>query len=352
MRLSEVNINRSIEGICGAGLDISTIVRHPGRNTATSGKLLDGRSFFAKQIYGSGSKDRYDRSILGSNLTAGIATPRLIGSDDTSKILVFEWIEDTGTKFSQVERIFDREWLIGALHIVGEIHSIDLSTGEIVDFISPNPDVTAHISAETYSEATAGELEVYQILHSDSLMQQELQALRNDEKESREGNVFIHGDLRVDQFVGTTDGLQIVDLEESRRGDPARDLGSLLGDYLHRILINIPSRELSSCRALSEEITDADVIEAGVKALERESIAIRDGISIYAKTRRDFYLSHDFLDRSFRFSGWHMYDRAFAIAQSSNAIPAPYLAAAGIGRSLIASPGLLVNEVMGEVLGS
>ncbi|WP_122818054.1 class V lanthionine synthetase subunit LxmK [Nocardioides pantholopis] len=189
-----------------------------------------------------------------------------------------------------------------------------------------------------YQGSSAPALQIWHRLQSDTEVRSALARLRADEKAARQ--CAVHGDVRLDQFLVGSDGvLRLVDLEEFRRGDAARDVGAMVGEWLHRATLDLlGDRDTDPAAALGEvDLDHEDVVASGVAALERRRPAVTRFWNAYRAAGGG---SDDpaFLDRVTRFAGWHMFDRLIAAAENASRISALHWGAAGIGRQALLHP--------------
>lgn len=195
---------------------------------------------------------------------------------------------------------------------------------------------------ELYRQASAPVLRVWHRLQHDEKVAAALHRLRADEVATTP--TAIHGDFRLDQLlVGHEEALCLVDTEEFRRGDPARDVGAMVGEWLHRAALDIVgdrpgTSETDAGSAVADlELDHDDVLASGAAALEnRRPVITRFWEAYWAERGED--ATPEFVRRTARFAGWHMFDRLVATAENVPRISAVHWAAAGIGRQALLNP--------------
>ena len=201
-----------------------------------------------------------------------------------------------------------------------------------------------------HQSATAPVLEVWRRLQGDPEVAAALRELRAEEDAAvAERPVAVHGDVRLDQLLVGHDGvLRLVDLEEFRRGDAARDVGAMVGEWLHRATLDIVEDHVSDPEAgagpgeraraavADLQLSHEEVVASGVAALERRRVVVERLWEAYVAAGGQ----HDpaFVERVTRFAGWHLFDRLIAVAEHTSRISAVHWAAAGIGRRALLDP--------------
>lgn len=199
-----------------------------------------------------------------------------------------------------------------------------------------------HLSWESYQSMSAPSLRIWNRLQNDAAAGDALRTLRSDEDEALAGGtaVPIHGDVRLDQFLlGEDARVRLIDLEEFRLGDAARDVGAMVGEWLHRATLELVGDRDDVAAVADLELTHDEVIANGAAALDRKRPVIDAFFTAYrtARASSDCDDPH-FVDRVTRFAGWHMFDRLIAVAEHSSRVSALHWAAAGIGRQTLLSP--------------
>ncbi|MDT9593136.1 class V lanthionine synthetase subunit LxmK [Nocardioides zeae] len=200
-----------------------------------------------------------------------------------------------------------------------------------------------HLTWESYQNLTAPCLRIWNRLQNDPDAAGTLRALRADEAYAVEQHpVAIHGDVRLDQFLLDREGrLRLIDLEEFRLGDPARDVGSMVGEWLHRATLDLVGEQDAVAAVADLELTHDEVVANGAAALDRRRPVIQRFFEAYRTScGPDAAWVDDpaFVDRVTRFAGWHMFDRLIAVAEHTSRVSALHWAAAGIGRQALLAP--------------
>lgn len=200
-----------------------------------------------------------------------------------------------------------------------------------------------HLSWESYQSLTAPCLRIWNRLQNDPVTAQAVRDLRADEAVAVALHpVAIHGDARLDQFLLDRDGrVRLIDLEEFRLGDPARDVGAIVGEWLHRATLDLVGERDDVAAVADLELTHEEVVANGAAALDRRRPVVERFFAAYRDAGGPTATWVDdpaFVDRVTRFAGWHMFDRLIAVAEHTSRVSALHWAAAGIGRQALLSP--------------
>ncbi|MDT0433610.1 MULTISPECIES: class V lanthionine synthetase subunit LxmK [Streptomyces] len=326
---------------------------HPGRNDNWAGRTESGRSVFVKRIGGTeGESARRFQRVLAferESAAAGrpVAAPRLLGSDDTARLLVFALVEDAsaGSELA-ADDAFDAVTARRAGETLAALHAL-----RPVADLAPSPRSLPPLSSfdalpwSAYATASAGTLETWRLLQGDPALHGALREL--EAAQERACPTPVHGDVRLDQFLIGADGrLLLADWEEFGLGDPARDLGAFAGEWLHRAVLGVPAALRGTPDAGTEEarVAHGDVVRTAVAELERVAPLIEAFWSGYAERRVSaLVVDPELLARATAFAGWHLLDRLLASASRHSRLTAAERAAAGIGRTALLTPQAFVT---------
>ncbi|GAA2003838.1 hypothetical protein GCM10009799_33740 [Nocardiopsis rhodophaea] len=336
------------------------LMAYRGRNDNWAGRTTNGDRVFVKCVGGGGressleSLQRFRRilaceRLVGNDFAVGVARPRCLGWDESSRLVAFEWLEDAETGAEMAAADSFRDAAIAG-RMIGQLHEAKVGNGEWIDN-SPHPLPPTRnfqaLSLSAFMRACAAELEAWRLLQGDEQLIEALETLRTSEQRAEHRPV--HGDLRLDQFLMDDGDLYLIDWEEFRQADPARDLGGFAGEWLYRaILGSVPGEEGAERLATGQFPTAHDEIMAnGVREFER----LRPNITAFwngYRQARERVAAEDpeLAQRATAFAGWHLIDRLLAAAVERPRLSGLERAMAGIGRSALVSP----NEFTG-VLG-
>ncbi|CAM5674675.1 Aminoglycoside phosphotransferase family protein OS=Streptomyces alboniger OX=132473 GN=CP975_34890 PE=4 SV=1 [Streptomyces alboniger] len=194
-----------------------------------------------------------------------------------------------------------------------------------------------------YVHATGAFVQAWGLLQRDAALLEGLERLRATEAEV--ARVPVHGDLRLDQFLLAENAFYVNDWEEFRLGDPARDVGAYVGEWLHRAVLRIPAQETDD--AFSAVLTHEEVVARGSEELDR----VLPLVSAFHRGYREGGGPDDdgLVVRATSYAGWHLIDRLIASTRESGRLSAIVRAAAGIGRTALLDPRSFVSTVgLGE----
>ncbi|MBT2386684.1 class V lanthionine synthetase subunit LxmK [Streptomyces sp. ISL-11] len=338
-------VNQLLEGLGLGRLEDAEVTSYRGRNDNWAGVTTSGRSVFVKQILGE-SGDIQKRihhlaafaALIQTQPPKHFATPQLLGYDLNHRIVVHEHLADTvsGSELAADEK-FTEELATRCGRAFAELHTIPVEPYQADSGASPFPpkDDLKAIPGSGYANLSAGAIEAWALLHSDTAVAEAISDLADEARRYRSP---VHADLRIDQImVDSQDEMYVIDWEEFRLSDPARDIGAFAGEWLFKAINNIPSQISKHHSEQAEyQATDQEIVENGTAELDR----LRPLIAAFwvGYTTANPAAGEELAVRSVRWAGWHMFDRMLAIADQSGRLPAASRAAAGIGRNALLFP--------------
>ncbi|WP_159027761.1 class V lanthionine synthetase subunit LxmK [Streptomyces pactum] len=334
-------------------LSASEVYSYPGRNENWSGVTDAGNSVFVKRLKGSPeeSRKRYRRIVAFERLAnAGLRPfprPEFLGGDEEHRLLVFRMLDDirSGSELA-AEKEFTESMSAQAGRTLATLHRLPFRDE---DFPEPDPhpfppvDDLRSLPLEMYVHATGAFVQAWGLLQRDAALLEALERLRA--AETHVVRVPVHGDLRLDQFLLTDTAFHVNDWEEFRLGDPARDVGAYVGEWLHRAVLRIPAQETDD--AFSAVLTHDEVVARGSEELDR----VLPLISAFHRGYREGGGPDDdgLVVRATSYAGWHLIDRLIASTRESGRLSAIVRAAAGIGRTALLDPRNFVGTIgLGE----
>ncbi|MFI5678374.1 class V lanthionine synthetase subunit LxmK [Streptomyces cellulosae] len=330
-------------------LSASEVYSYPGRNENWSGVTDTGNPVFVKQLKGSPKESlkRYRRVLAFERLSKGgtrpFPRPEFLGGDEEQRLLVFRMLDDirSGSELAADEE-FTEPMSAEAGRTLAALHRLPFRAE---DFPEPDPhpyppvEDLRSLPLEMYVNATGAFVQAWGLLQRDTALLEELERLRAAE----DGlvRVPVHGDLRLDQFLLTDTAFYVNDWEEFRLGDPARDVGAYVGEWLHRAVLRIPAQETDD--AFSAVLTHEEVVARGSEELTR----VLPLVSAFHRGYREGGGPGDdgFVVRATSYAGWHLIDRLIASTRESGRLSAIVRAAAGIGRTALLDPRSFVSTV-------
>lgn len=328
-----------LEGLGRAPIRAVSPAQFAGRNGTWIMELTDGSNIFAKMFNSSAaSPQAFARSMNFSvfarkNPQHAPSSPGLIAGDEFSGLLLFDYCPGTSLAHLVVQDALPESFASDAGRLLARLHSGPTNGLEPACSTLPVQMLRVGVPQSRYLDFTLAELSLYPALQQDHQLQQALEALRDAEEANRRSP--IHGDLRWDQFHVHDEQLNLLDWEDFCLGDPARDLGTLAGEWIYRaVLDSVTSR--GGATAPPEQFDENS-------ATERISHRIAAVVPQLRELWHHYRLNSDHDDRQLAMRvtarlGWHLVDRSLARAAMVSRLPGIERAAAGIGRKVLLDP--------------
>ncbi|GIJ58483.1 class V lanthionine synthetase subunit LxmK [Virgisporangium aurantiacum] len=319
-----------------------------GRNDIWAGVSTVGTALFVKRVDGERADVRRRLTRMAALATAlrdhpVLLTPRCFGVDLDARLAVFELLEDSVTAAELLAVAgFGEDLAYEAGSMVAALHRLTPPDALVSDGSEPpTPPVRGLdvIPLRAYVGASAGELEVWGIIHNDRPVADAIRRLR--EREERSVRTVVHCDLRLDQLLRYRGRLHLTDWEECRIADPARDIGAFAGECVYRAVLGMASAKHTGDR----ELTENDVLANGVREFELLVPLIEAFWEGYRLARPEAADDPDLAERAVAFAGWHMFDRAWAAAHLRARLSPLERAAAGVGRTALIDPAALITTM-------
>lgn len=314
------------------------VATFPGRNENWAGATDAGQRVFVKRFGGPDGPRRMRRTIAFQQAAcqgAGFPAPRLLGWDEESRLLVTEFI-DGGVSGADLaaDGDFGPDLALRAGEIIGSLHQLPVArSGAPADGrpLLPSLDLLRGLTLDLFYESSAGELKAWRLMQTDEALIAAIRALLD--REEATAHVPAHCDLRLDQLLRAAGQLYVIDWEEFRLADPARDIGSFAGEWLYRAVT-----DWARGQAGGEPPPDEEIQRHCAAGIERARPTIAAFWSGYRQARQRDQLDGELGERAAAFAGWHLFDRLLAAARDSVRLPALSRAAAGIGRAVLCAP--------------
>ncbi|MGW0608697.1 class V lanthionine synthetase subunit LxmK [Streptomyces sp. NPDC002640] len=317
------------------------IKKLPGRNHNWICTTDTGRRVFVKKLEGpagmSAARIRqcvaFDR-MLSSGKSTELLSPRLLASDTEANVLVFDCVEAATTAAQAArEELLTPDVAYSLGHTVGLLHNLPVS--EIVlphleaSPLLPSEELLDALPLTLFEVSSAAELQAWSLLQNDVALGKALRQLLLEERDAN--RVAAHCDLRLDQFLIADGAVYLTDFEEFQAGDAARDLGGVVGDLLHRCLL-----DAAVSNAALEPASHSRMLAQLTEGVGRA----RPRITAFWNGYRDTRAIHDnrLPERVAAFAGWHLLDRLLAGAHTAPRLAALPRAMAGIGRKALLTP--------------
>lgn len=341
-RVPEVNALLDKLGL--GSFEPDTVSSFVGRNDNWSGTTTTGANVFVKQLGESTAEQNFQRMTAFEELASGkpsprLRTPALLGADAEHHLVVFELLPDvtTGAELA-ADDAFDEALCRQAAQALATIHQLPAAQADLDTSPHPLPPLGGlqGLSLDYYIERSFAEIETWHLLQNDPPVIEALHRLRENEDAAERRP--IHADVRLDQFLIDGTHLYMTDFEEFRLGDPARDIGGFIGEWLFRAIHGIP-KSINGNADLGHTATHDEILAHGVTELARLRPLMAAFWNSYLRaTKTPAHAAADLAVRSAAFAGWHMIDRMIAHAVSSVRLSPVHRASAGIGRTILLSP--------------
>lgn len=335
-------------------IDRSSLSVKRGRNLSCTFTTTESINLFAKQT---SSNDCLKASLEATKLlTRGPSSknqglfraPRLIASTIANNILIFEGISNADSVASMLQdEILNDEQILSLMERTGaglrEVHEQSTNLVDLSDTPSPLPPLNHfhQLPWSSFESFSATSLQVWGRLQKDKELYRAVASLR--EMENANAKVPIHGDLRFDQFLfdnNHSQELWLIDWEEFRLGHRGRDLGGLIGEWLHiafNSLSNRPARNEPSV-IFDEELTHNEILARGEEALNSVLPQIAILWQSYLGQNTPNLDIQELAAVTAAFAGWHLYDRLIATSEFVPRVSELSWAAAGIGKNILLNP--------------
>ncbi|WP_158634104.1 class V lanthionine synthetase subunit LxmK [Amycolatopsis sp. WAC 04169] len=328
---ADQRIVNSLLAELGLGPLDTTPRTYGGRHRNWAGTTVSGTGVFVKRIVpGTLEADRRIRRLIALESAdwVPVPRPRCLGWDPKTGLLVYELVTPArdGRQLADDDD-FDETIADRMGRLVAKLH--DAASPPWLDVSSPRLPPLGEMDAlplEVYRNACAAELELWRLLQKDEAL---IAALRHLSAIPETLHTPTHCDLRLDQFVIDGSDVQLVDWDELRLADPARDIGAFVGEWLFRSTLGIAPPDAAPDHGA--------IVARGAARFAAVRPLILSFWQAYREIRRE--PDTDLGRRSTAFAGWHQLDRVLAAAEGQSRLLPVERAAAGIGRALVLDPG-------------
>jgi len=193
-----------------------------------------------------------------------------------------------------------------------------------------------------FRHASQGCLEVARIITQSPSLAAAIDQLR----EGWTASAFIHADLRLDNCIvtppagaGRRHGMQLVDWELARWGDPAWDVGSVFAEFLAIWIASAP---------LSERTPPESFLQFALHPLDAMWPALRAFWQAYCRgTHRTDEANRAFLEHALRFTGARLVQRAFESVQSATTATPLAVLMLQLADNIMARPAVAGPQLLG-----
>ncbi|RBQ11629.1 hypothetical protein DP939_45010 [Spongiactinospora rosea] len=323
-------------------LDRASLRRMDGRNESWAAVTERGVAIFVKRLNGADAEKRHriQRALAFEDLRSvlKVPAPELLASQSRSFTLVHEYIADSRSGAElMVDEEFSDELAYKAGGIIGHLHNSKLSSSDRIDRSSPHHPPVEYLEGlplAVFENSTAAALEAWKLMQSDQHLLNAIKRLREWELLSPRSPC--HCDLRMDQFLVTGRSILLADWEEFRLADPARDVGSFIGQWISRAIMDIITNRGGDTAFIGLEMTHDIVLQRGLERLGRLLPRAHSFWKGYLNARPD--ADKELGVRATAFAGWHLFDRLLAAGEQSSRLASIQRAAAGVGRTALLRP--------------
>lgn len=331
----------SLEKLTGRQLLTDGMQGFAGRNDNWLVPTTEGPDLFVKRLRGDRAhvEQRMARITAFEALIAGsppceYRTPPYHGVDREQALLVFDYLPRTRAASELLEA---DEFGTGMAHrfgrILAEIHRLPTAATGVDD--APDADAATAfyaLTADGYANCSGGEVEAWAMLQHDKVLVQGLADLREMSRSAPP--VASHSDVRLDQFLVAGTGVYVIDWEEFRYTDPARDLGGLVGELLHTA-----AHRMFSDLDVPADLAPGAAHDVILRQGEREVAVLREHIQeLWRGYRGAIEVDEGLAVRATAYAGWHFFDRLLAGAVHGAKLSAAQRGMAGIGRNALTAP--------------
>ncbi|WP_385639290.1 class V lanthionine synthetase subunit LxmK [Streptomyces sp. SudanB91_2054] len=348
-------VQRLLDGLGLGRLLPDRVVSYNGRNDNWSGTTTHGVDVFVKRLGGpAADAARRLRNLLAfeellataPRTAGGLRGPRCLGWSEADLLVAFALVPSavSGAERADAGDFTDQDaFRVGAA--IGTLHGLDHARRTALDTSPPPLPPTAPLTAlplERHRTASAAELRLWSILQQDEELAAGIRALR--EREAEADPCPVHGDFRLDQLLFTDEVVHLLDCEELRRADPARDIGAYVGEWLHRAVGKLPGPcEGTGSDPAGTAPSTREMTGRATRELTRTRPLIERFRAGYASAGTA--LAPAVRERAAAFAGWHLIDRVLAQSVQRSTLTPVQRAALGIARTLLLSPAAVTTTL-------
>ncbi|MFD0007866.1 class V lanthionine synthetase subunit LxmK [Streptomyces sp. NPDC127178] len=324
---------RAVAGHGLGSLLPETVRSFHGRNDNWSGRTTTGAQIFVKRIQGPDAQQRLHRTVLFEELhragRAPVPAPRCLGWDEPSAIVIYEQLDGARNAAELADdATFTEELAREAGDAVGRLHGMRVDRRALHEPREPWPliDSRQAVSAAAYAEASGALLELWGLFQRDSILAAAVDGLRR--RTDQAPLTPVHGDLRLDQFLCSKNGVRMVDWEEFGCADPAQDIGSFVGEWIYRAI---------SAGATDSPADSEMLMKSWGRELDLRMPFIRAFWAGYVGSQP--VTDPELGERTAGYTGWHLLDRVMAGCLERSQLTALQRAQIGIARTLLLDSG-------------
>ncbi|MCC5632220.1 phosphotransferase [Nostoc sphaeroides CHAB 2801] len=280
-----------------------------------------------------------------------------ISFNPDDSIIIFNYLDNYRDvmAFYGKENIFPLEIASAIGTILARIHSLTFNHKDYQDFFSSSKEnqtskpvnhlvkELGRISPEIFGSVPSDGLKFFSLYQRYDSLGQAIAELGN----SLKPNCLTHNDLKLNNILVADDWeqgignstIRLIDWERCSWGDPAFDLGTLIGSYLHIWLGSmITSKTMSIDESLRMATIPLEMIQPSVAAL---AIAYLNHFPEILEHRPDF------LQRVVQFAGWNLIVAIQSILQYQKSFGNTGICMLQVAKSLLCRPEASIPTVFG-----
>ncbi|WP_225850432.1 class V lanthionine synthetase subunit LxmK [Streptomyces sp. HPF1205] len=332
---------RAVAALSGAVPVVEDVQGYVGRNDNWRVPTTAAGDLFVKRLRGDAAQvdARMSRLLafqeaIGGGSPGELRTVRFHGADRERSLVVYDHLDGTRTGSELLaDDEFEPELARRLGRVVGEIHRLPRVPVDVADSGGEKAAAAFYaLTVEQYADCSGGEAEAWVMLQHDRVLIEALERLRG--MSAAAPVTAAHCDLRLDQFLIDGPAVHVIDWEEFRYSDPARDVGGFAGEFLHHAALRA-----FATLDVAEGLAPGEAHEVIVAAGERELAAARGYIGEFWAGYREVADPDPGLPvRATGYAGWHFFDRLLAGAAHGAMLTAAERGMAGIGRNALTEP--------------
>jgi 5-methylthioribose kinase len=283
--------------------------------------------------------------------------PELLHFDPDSSILIVNFRTDYRDLYGYYaeERQFPIEVARSIGRLLGTIHSQTFDRAEYQEFLTDRSakvatfdglkiiDRLSRITPQVFRKLPQECLQFYKLYQRFPTLSQAIVELRNSVRAS----CLVHNDLKINNILLALDWEQpdsklisLIDWERANWGDPAFDLGCILGSYLELWLEGLViSSTLSINESLQLATTPLELLQPSLFILVQTYL---DRFPQVLATRPDF------LDRSIQFAGLSLIIRLETMVEDERTFGNQGIIMLQVAKQLLCAPQAAMNTLFGS----
>jgi 5-methylthioribose kinase len=333
------------------------IILEDGKHILVKQESPDFQGNVSGEFWAEWQMQRFAHQFPDWSELMGEFLPEVWHFDPDNSILIIRFLADYRDLFRHYlwERQFDPNIAIAVGKLLGILHSSTFQQQAYHQFLIDRPNYEPPSSAldiihrlDRISPAVFGMMP-RECLHFFSLYQKfpSLAAAIADLGDSVTACCLIHNDLKLNNLLVPIDGvaapnlpIKLIDWERVHWGDPAFDVGCLMGSYLELWLEGLEiSNDLSLNESLQLAITPLELLQPSLFAL------IQAYMEQFAEiiTRRS-----DFLDRAIQFAGLSLIRRIEITIREDRIFGNRGIMMLQVAKQLLCSPRAAIPTMFGQ----